>query len=123
MENICKVSLVPAYSYMRIYGQGEKLLKHRDREACEYSATINIACKTDQPWPLFLETKHGTIDAILKPGDMLVYKGIEVHHWRNAFEGEYCIQVFLHYVDVNGPYKEWKYDKRKFIGDPSKEIK
>jgi len=25
-------------------------------------------------------------------------------------------QVFMHYVDANGPYAEWKFDKRPLLG-------
>ena len=33
-------------------------------------------------------------------------------HWRNKFEGNNCVQVFLHYVRKNGPYADWATDKR-----------
>jgi hypothetical protein len=48
-----------------------------------------------------------------------VYRGCEVEHWREEFrapQGSYHVQVFLHYVDANGPYSEFKFDKRPFIG-------
>ena len=38
---------------------------------------------------------------ILKAGDMLVYKGMILEHWREAFIGQDCGKVFLHYNDVN----------------------
>jgi hypothetical protein len=42
----------------------------------------------------------------LEPGDMLVYSGCELEHWRNEFMGNMCGQVFLHYNHVNGPFAE-----------------
>ncbi len=48
----------------------------------------------------------------LDRGDMLVYKGCEVPHWRERFHGDYAVQVFLHFVDQNGKNAGWKYDKR-----------
>ena len=34
---------------------------------------------------------------VVLKGDMLVYKGNLCEHWREAFDGEDCGQVFLHY--------------------------
>ena len=50
---------------------------------------------------------------------MVIYKGIDLVHWRNPLEGENHAQAFLHYNDVNGPFgKENHYDGRRFIGMP-----
>ena len=39
--------------------------------------------------------------------------GCDLYHWRKKYkEGKWQAQVFLHYVDANGPNVEWKYDKR-----------
>ena len=37
----------------------------------------------------------------LEVGDMLVYSGCELEHWRESFEGDSCGQVFLHYNDMS----------------------
>ena len=60
-----------------------------------------------------LESPRGTVVADLGPGDAMLYRGCECPHWRDAFDGEQCAQVFLHYVDADGPYSEWRYDKRE----------
>jgi hypothetical protein len=55
----------------------------------------------------------------METGDLVIYRGCEVEHWREEFiapEGSYHIQVFLHYVDANGPYADYKYDRRPSIG-------
>ena len=39
----------------------------------------------------------------LKQGDMLVYSGCELEHWRNKFRGKECVQVFLHYNNRKTP--------------------
>ena len=55
----------------------------------------------------------------LEQGDMLIYKGNICEHWRNAFEGEICGQVFLHYnnKDTEGSEKNI-YDNRPLLGLP-----
>ena len=55
----------------------------------------------------------------LKQGDMLVYSGCELEHWRNKFKGKECVQVFLHYNDASSPEAETnRYDGRPFVGIP-----
>ena len=56
----------------------------------------------------------------LAPGDMLVYSGCELEHWREEFQGNLCGQVFLHYNHRNGQFAEQnKFDKRAMLGLPS----
>ena len=51
---------------------------------------------------------------------MLIYRGCEMEHWREAFEGETCAQVFLHYNDASYEEAEKnKYDGRPFLGLPA----
>ena len=57
---------------------------------------------------------------ILKPGDMLVYKGNLCEHWREAFTGKDCGQVFLHYNNAKtSGAVENQFDGRIHLGLPS----
>jgi len=115
MEKIVNKYLFPCYSYLRIYYKGSTLAKHKDRPSCEYSATICITIDTE-PWDIWFKTKEGLEKQIfLQPGDMIVYKGTELTHWRNKYEHNEQIQIFLHYVNAYGPYAEYKYDKRPML--------
>jgi hypothetical protein len=111
-ESVSRLKLFPTYSYFRVYQRGDVLAKHKDRPACEISLTLCLGYEAEEPWPIFVEGPAGASAISLAPGDALVYRGIECAHWREALEGEKVAQVFLHYVDQNGPYAEWKYDKR-----------
>jgi hypothetical protein len=118
MEKNTGLNLFPTYSYYRVYRPGADLVKHKDRPACEISTTVTLEYDyqdSDYEWPILVEgTKF-----VMSPGDMVIYRGCEVEHWRevlNAPEGSYHIQFFCHYVDVNGPYADHKFDKRPFIG-------
>lgn len=99
-------SLLPINSYARIYRPGEELKKHKDRPACEISATITLGYESNTIWPIFFGEGSG-VSAILDVGDMAVYKGHEISHWRERFQGKWHVQVFLHYVDKNGPHKDY----------------
>jgi len=112
--------LLPAYTYARIYRPGEILKKHIDRPSCELSATITLGhSSTSEIWPIFVATEIqdnvGT-PITINVGDAVMYKGNEVYHWRPEYIGEWQVQVFLHYVDANGPHKEYAYDKRPKLG-------
>lgn len=110
-------TLIPTYSYARKYSNGEELKPHTDRPACEVSATITLGFDGDI-WPIYMadsDKKESAVAVKMKVGDGVIYNGCEKHHWRDAFEGEYQYQVFLHYVDANGPNVEHKYDKRECL--------
>mgnify|MGYP003152063038 FL=1 len=121
MNKKTKLKLYPNYSYARIYKKGDVLKRHKDRFSCEISTTLNLG---GDVWPIYLEpsgqvNKKGK-KIILNPGDMLIYKGVELEHWREPFEGTECAQVFLHYNDsaTKGAEKNI-YDKRITLGLPS----
>jgi hypothetical protein len=119
VENSVGSPVFPTYSYFRLYGKGDRLPRHRDRPACEFSLTLALGYDPAPVWPFWIEA-HGKPTAIcLEAGAALLYRGTEVYHWRDDFEGNYAAQVFLHYVDQKGPYAEWKFDKRKALGLPA----
>ena len=127
------LDLVPTYSYARIYKHGDILKRHKDRPSCEISTTLNLG---GDPWPIYIDGTgaDNVIDEqrnIIKPnapegtkvllvvGDMLVYSGCELEHWREPFKGQVCGQVFLHYNHRNGPFADKnKFDKRPLLGVP-----
>lgn len=119
IEKCTGLKLVPQYSYWRLYETGDVLKKHKDRESCEISLTLflgaNISNLEDQSynWPMYVEGKP----IYMNPGDILIYRGCQVEHWRDDFKGLNHAQAFLHYNDANGPYNN-KYDNRKFLGIP-----
>ena len=109
--------LYPTYSYFRVYKHGDVLHAHVDRPSCEVSVTISIGYDADAAWPVWVE-RHGTATPIeLEPGDALLYRGTEVRHWREAFAGTQATQLFLHYVDRDGPHRDWKFDRRTSLGN------
>jgi hypothetical protein len=93
VEKITNIKLIENYSYTRIYKKGDVLKKHIDRKSCEISTTLNLG--GDRNWSIYLEPN---IKINLTPGDMLIYSGCELEHWRDAFEGEECFQSFFHYL-------------------------
>lgn len=109
-ENTGK-QLLPTYSYARIYWKGDELKKHTDRPACEYSVSLCIDYK-NKPWDIYFDNECFTLEA----GDLIIYKGCEVEHWRLPYDGEEQTQVFLHYVDASGPHTNQALDCRPMLG-------
>jgi len=110
ISNIVQKELYPTYSYSRIYYTGATMPLHTDRNACEYSMSL---CVGGESWPLCFQDRDPVLLGI---GDAVLYPGIELTHWREEYKGTGCTQVFLHWVDANGSYAEWKYDRRPAIG-------
>lgn len=139
-ETACGKKLYPTYSYARLYKPGETLTIHSDRPACEISVTLTLGFK-GKKWPIFMadpaldgeksekynskgsgqfkDIKVKNISKItMNVGDAVLYRGQEKIHWREEFEGEWQAQVFLHYVDQDGPHADQKYDGRESLGIP-----
>jgi hypothetical protein len=121
MEKVTKLKLNPNYSYARIYKEGDILKRHKDRFSCEISTTLNLG---GDVWPIYLDPtgkeNNKGIKVILNPGDMLVYKGNELEHWREPFTGEKCAQVFLHYNNIaTENAKDNIFDRRPHLGLPA----
>ena len=133
MEKETGIKLNPTYAYARIYKTGDILHRHKDRFSCEISTTLNLG---GDEWPIYIENKKnvGIPDdkkgitassnnkgskVILQPGDMLVYKGMILEHWREPFIGQDCAQVFLHYNNVASPNADQNiFDGRPHLGLP-----
>lgn len=116
MEEATGLRLYPTYSYYRVYRRGAELKPHVDRPSCEISASLCIGYTDDSvEWPLYVQDTA----YVMKPGDLIAYRGMELNHYRYPLECPHSwtqSQVFLHYVDADGPHAEWKFDKRGALG-------
>ena len=135
MQRHTGLRLIPTYTYTRAYKKGDILHRHKDRPSCEISTTVNLG---GDPWPIFIDPT-GTDNIMsgretttkVKPnapegvkvqlgvGDMLVYSGCELEHWREPFDGNLCVQTFLHYNHADGRFAEKnRFDRRPMLGIP-----
>ena len=112
MKQHTDLNVIPTYSYTRAYKKGDILKKHKDRSSCEISTTLHLG---GDPWSIYVEG----IKIDLNVGDMLIYSGCELEHWREPFEGNICVQTFLHYNNADGQFAyNNKFDKRPMLGIP-----
>tara|TARA_R110002020_G_scaffold453484_1_gene668372 strand:- start:1130 stop:1711 length:582 start_codon:yes stop_codon:yes gene_type:complete len=106
VESYSGLKLFKSYSYWRYYVFGSILRPHYDRPSCEISITACIH-KTAM-WPFVVDDKLYD----LEEGDAILYLGCEVSHCRyDYFNGDGLAQVFLHYVDQEGPFTHHKNDE------------
>jgi hypothetical protein len=106
-------NLKPTFNYARIYNTGEVLEKHKDRHACEYSISMTLGhAKNSSIWPIYITTKEGPEKLVLDIGSLIFYKGIELEHYREKYLGEWQTQVFMHFVDSEGPHADHTNDEQ-----------
>jgi len=132
VEKTTQLKLYPGYTYARIYKKGDILKRHKDRFSCEISTTLNLG---GDPWPIYISpnenvgipdwkkittvSKAKGVRINLNPGDMLIYRGCELEHWREKFKSKNCGQVFLHYNNVKTPGSKFNiFDKKRHLGLP-----
>jgi len=135
MEKTTGLKLYPAYTYARIYKKGDILHRHKDRFSCEISTTLHLG---GDPWTIHIDPTGSNnilsgfqtttivkpnapkgIKVDLKSGDMLVYSGCELEHWREKFKGKECVQVFLHYNNKKTKDSQQNlFDRRPHLGLP-----
>ena len=121
MEKETDLKLFPNYSYTRLYQKDDILVRHTDRYSCEVSTTLFLG---GDKWPIYLDVSgqnnNSGIKVDLEQGDMLIYRGADLQHWREPFKGDVCAQAFFHYNDASDKNAETnKFDRRPFIGLPN----
>ena len=110
VSSILEETVLPTYSYSRVYYNESVLERHTDRDACEISLTLHL--NGDKSWPISIQTPSGEEKSvILEPGDAMMYLGTIAEHWRDAYDGDYYTQVFLHYVRSRGECAYAYFDK------------
>jgi hypothetical protein len=113
--------VVPTFSYTRRYAKGERLVRHKDRAACEVSVTVSIRVpKGAGPSVVHLKPpKLKKTKVEMFEGDGCVYAGTEVEHWRKPFRVGGYIQLFMHFIAKSSRnYPKLMFDGRKSLGAP-----
>lgn len=138
MEKYTGLDLCPTYSYFRVYRPGMILDRHTDRPSCEVSTTVCFGynyqgVEPGYKWSMYVDPSYrhsADADFISQnkpgyavpqdPGDIIIYRGCEIEHWRDPFdagEGSWQVQAFFHYINKDGPYyPEYAFDGRSGLG-------
>lgn len=133
ISDIAGKNLLPTYAFFRVYPKGDRCLIHTDRPSCEHSFSMALDYGDDVIWPLEIGDRfHEEREAadrpkavdfeddtyqslMLKPGDAIVYHGVNYRHGRSIPNpNRWSAHMFLHWVDADGPFKDWAFDKKEF---------
>lgn len=118
IEAATGLDLWPTLSFSYHYVHGNQLLPHRDRASCEIVAGLCLGAdplykQTQTDWPLLIKDKP---KITLNYGDILIFRGQQLEHWREVFTGEWFVSAILAYVDKQGKFAYQKFDQRKNLG-------
>lgn len=98
VQKVANTPLKPSYCYMSVYPKGSILAKHTDRAQCVWNASITFS-RTDKIWPIYVEGKKGEAALYADIGEVVVYRGTEIPHWRKALPEGTATVCFFHFVD------------------------
>lgn len=117
IERDTGLKLLPTYSFARIYTIESRLHKHVDRGACEISATMTVGFRNvAELWPIHIESEGRELAVELDIGDALIYRGMELPHWRQPLPTGLWCQLFFHFVDEHGAMAAHRFDRRNRLG-------
>jgi len=112
LEHILGEDLLPTYWFQTTYFNKSYMVRHKDKETCEISVSMNIQSSVD--WPLKITDFSGKTRSIVTPiGSGVAYMGNDLYHWRsplNCRSDEKYTQLFLHFVRKRGLYSNYAYD-------------
>jgi hypothetical protein len=127
VAQVAGCELMPSYAYFRVYQQGDVCKVHSDRPACEHSLSLMLELADDKPWALSVENRHmddpvPTLDPDfgsepftelpMRAGDGVMYRGVNHRHGRiEPNPNLWSAHLFMHWVDVNGPYADHAFDR------------
>ena len=125
--------LLPTYNYFRIYRQGDVCRVHSDRASCEHSLSLTLAYSDGKVWDFDIGTEPidkasavaddfgtaGSSTLGMEPGDAVLYRGVTRRHGRvTPNPNRWSAHMFLHWVDRDGPYREYAFDPEGRPGGP-----
>lgn len=136
MATLTGKRLAPTYAYFRVYSKDDLCIVHSDRESCEHSFSMALGYSDDVIWPFEIDdtgrdfqTARAMAPAndfgdasprtvMLNPGDAILYQGCAYRHGRTTPNpNRWSAHLFLHWVDLDGPFADFAFDKQN-MPDP-----
>lgn len=116
-EEILSLQLYPTFSYLECFTKGKFESIKKNNSSCEFTMVVPIGAD-DPTMASVVELKNDTLkyQIDLSPGQILLYHGTKITNCQFQISQKEWFQFYLHYVDVNGPYKAQKFDKRDHVG-------
>ncbi|MFL9842698.1 hypothetical protein ABS767_17135 [Sphingomonas sp. ST-64] len=125
--------LLPTYSYLRIYREGDICRVHSDRPSCEVSLSLTLDYSDGVAWPLEVSEHRAELSQLeiedgfdgpyrgweMEPGDGVIYDGVHLRHGRTQPNPNgWSAHLFLHWVERDGRYASHAFDRNRDQGKP-----
>ncbi|QDX25552.1 hypothetical protein FPZ54_05635 [Sphingomonas suaedae] len=125
--------LLPTYSYLRLYREGDICRVHSDRPSCEVSLSLTLDYSDGVPWPLEVSERRADVSQLeiedgfdgpcrgwaMEPGDGVIYDGVHLRHGRTQPNPNgWSAHLFLHWVERDGRYASHAFDRNRDLGKP-----
>lgn len=82
-RKITREQVIPSFTYFSAYKEGSSLKRHTDRPQCKWNGSLMVDTSIDgATWPIFLEVNKKKVAIKLDLGDLVIYSGEKVPHWR-----------------------------------------
>ena len=105
-------SLYKTFSSARYFKKGDVTRARKNEKAAEICVAISLGHE-ESPWPIsFFDEDMRPQSIALEPGDAIVFKGPDLLFWRSMNVYGDCAQLFLYYVNQNGPFAIYKDDHK-----------
>lgn len=100
ISDVTGLDLVPAHAFTSLYAPNSELKRHKDRPELQYTASLLVCTDDPEPWPIYVDMKDGSepLELIAKPGDFLMFRGLDFPHWREKTNHNH-IMIFFHFAE------------------------
>lgn len=116
--------VAPAFSFLWLYKKGAGIHRHIDRDSAELVASLTVASAQSEAWPIHFEpTPDRQLTLRAEPGDLVLFEGHSVYHWREPSAADWHLQAIFNFVRSSGAYSHFKIDGRAHLGlDPVQSV-
>ncbi len=122
VETAVEASLLPCYSSMQVFAHGAEIAAPTASPAEEISVIMALGAKGVDDWPMRVQAvdsaERQASALAFAPGAAWVLDTGRVRYRREAYAGEFWLQLNLHYVRAEGAYTHYRFDGRRGLGEP-----
>lgn len=116
ISEIIDIKLFPTYSSVYFHMNGDSFENNKN-ESSEISAILSLGSSESNDNPIYFKKSKSNIkEFYLNKGDLLVYRNLNFNCWRENVKSKWLLESVLNFVDSQGQYSEFIYDKRPYLG-------
>lgn len=114
ISSLTKIKLVPTYSMVTMFMKDD-IYEKEESESSEISAILFLGSSNDTNK---ISLNIDSIEYNLFFGDLIIYNSKELSIKNFSIKDKWLLQATLNFVDSEGEYSDYIYDKRSYLGFP-----